>query len=66
MDRIVVEYSLKQKAFHKQTFQEMLDRNLRNVLNGRHTDYLPIAIFDDTEEADLFISYTKRTPPFNV
>lgn len=56
---IVVEFSLSQKCFHKQTGYEMVKTNQENMIRRNQTDYLPIAVFSTNEQADEFISKTK-------
>lgn len=58
-DYIVVEFSLAQKAFHKQSVKEMLLNNIDNMARRKQTDYMPIGIFTTHELADEFISLTK-------
>lgn len=56
MDKIVVEFSLSQKCFHKQTVADMLQQNLESVMNRRQTDYIVIGVFINNSDADTFIS----------
>lgn len=53
---IVVEFSVKQQAFHKETVDEMIGNNLKNIIQHKGIDYLPIGIFKSNKEADQFIS----------
>lgn len=53
---IVVEYSLKQKAFHVHKVSEMVKINFANIKAKRTIDYLPLGIFETQEQADDFIS----------
>lgn len=59
MDKIVVEFSLSQKCFHKQTVADMLQQNLESVMNRSQTDYIVIGVFLNHFDADTFISKTK-------
>lgn len=52
---IVVEYSVKQKACHKHTLAEMLKTNVDNISRNKSTDYIPIGVFNNHEDADIFI-----------
>lgn len=54
-DKIVVEFSLKQQAFHRETVKDMIEHNVTNIFLKRNTDYLPIGFFDTHEDADKFI-----------
>jgi hypothetical protein len=53
---IVVEFSVKQDAFHKHTLHRMVLSNIKNILRGKETDYLPIGVFETHEEADKYIN----------
>jgi len=53
---IVVEYSVKQKAFHSHTVKSMLEANTENGLLGIETDYIPIGLFETRNEADEFLN----------
>lgn len=59
MNKIVVEFSLSQKCFHRYTVDEMLFQNQRNMMQRKQTDFLPIAIFETIELADEFIELTR-------
>lgn len=61
LEIIVVEFSVKQQAFHKETVAEMLKNNIQNIFAVKEIDYLPIGVFDSNVAADLFIkmSYDK-------
>lgn len=54
-DYITVEFSLSQKAFHKQSVLNMVINNQSNAIKRKQTDYLVIGIFKTNEEADNFI-----------
>jgi len=58
MQSIVVEFSLSQKAFHKQTVYDMIKTNQYNMMQRNQTDYLPVAIFSTHDSADEFIKKT--------
>lgn len=49
--KYVVEYSVKGGSTHIHTVEEMLETNLRNVMEGMSNDYIPVAIVDSPEEA---------------
>lgn len=51
----VVEFSVSQKAFHLSSMTEMLQNNIRNVMDRRQTDYVVVGVFGDTNEADEYI-----------
>jgi len=51
-NRWVVEYSVKGKAVHIHTVGEMLEANLRNVMEGMSNDYIPVLIADSPEAAN--------------
>jgi len=57
---IVVEFSLSQKCFHKQTLWEMVKTNQENMMRRKQTDYIPVAVFRTNEQADEFILKTKE------
>lgn len=52
---LVVEFSVKQQAFHKETIADMLNNNIQNILSKKEVDYIPIGFFDSHEDADKFI-----------
>ncbi len=56
---IVVEYSVKQKAFHSHTVKSMLETNIENSLLGVETDYIPIGLFETKNEADEYLNSIK-------
>ena len=58
-DYIVVEFSLAQKAFHKQSVNKMLETNIDNMARRKQTDYMPIGIFSTDDLADEFIELTR-------
>lgn len=60
-DIIVVEFYVKQQAFHKETLHEMLKNNIQNIISKKEIDYLPIGVFDNNESADNFIKITYDT-----
>lgn len=62
----VVEFSVNQQAFHKHTISEMLEVNIRTIFLRGKSDYLPIGIFNTSDDADKFIKevygkFKKRT-----
>lgn len=54
-DKIIIEYSISQKAFHRSTISEMLGRNLGHVISRIQTDYVPVMIFDNIENCDKWL-----------
>lgn len=54
-DKIVLEFSLSQKAFHRHGLLEMLKNNIANCIDRKQTDYMPIAIFDNLDQCDEWI-----------
>jgi len=52
---IIIEYSHTQKAFHKISFEEMLAKNATNLLADIHPSYIPIAVANTDDIADLII-----------
>lgn len=52
---IIVEFSVKQNAFHKHTLQDMIFTNIKSIFQGFGLDYLPIGVFETNDEADDFI-----------
>lgn len=52
---IVLEFSVSQQAFHAQTVKEMFERNIKNCLLGRKTDYVPIVVFENRDYCDKWI-----------
>lgn len=58
---IVIEFSLAQRSFHKQSMEDMLERNVNNIIRRIQTDYIPIGIFPNDDRADEFIKRTKTT-----
>lgn len=50
----VVEYSMSQDATSVHSFRKMVENNLRNLGEGKYTDYLPIGIFLTRDQADSF------------
>lgn len=54
--QVIVEYSKVQCAFHKTTLAEMVDNNLCNLLHKVYNDYIPIAVCENDNEADIFIA----------
>jgi len=55
MEKIIVEFSISQKAFHKTTAEGMCESYLRYIKLGYPSDYQPIAIFNTHDDADEFI-----------
>ena len=51
----VIEYSVRQKAFHVQDLQEMLTKNIMNSIKKVSLDYQVIGFADSRESADDFI-----------
>lgn len=51
-EKIVIEYSISQKSFHRCSLTEMIARNLGNLINRVQTDYLPVMVFDNIENCD--------------
>ncbi len=51
----IVEFSLRQRAFHKTTLKDMCDNNLRNVCRRFQADYVPIFASENEEEVYEFI-----------
>jgi len=54
-DLFVVEFSVSQQAFHKESIADMLEHNIINILSKKEVDYVPIAIFKTNEDCDTFI-----------
>jgi hypothetical protein len=52
---IIVEFSVKQNAFHKNELHEMILTNIKTILKGIPLDYLPIGAFETHDQADEFI-----------
>jgi hypothetical protein len=50
-DKYVVEYSVRGRNTHIHTVKEMLEANLRAVMEGRSNDYIPVALADSPEDA---------------
>ncbi len=46
----VLGYSESQQCFCTETLDITLDKNLKTFLNGRYTDYVPLAIAGSLEE----------------
>lgn len=61
MNAIVVEFSLSQRCFHKQSASELLQQNIESIMKRNQTDYIPIGIFDTDQLADLFIEKIRDT-----
>jgi len=59
-EQIIVEYSVKQKAFHKTTLVDLISRNFENIYRKKETDYLPIFAQDSHEEADKGIEEIRK------
>lgn len=57
---IIIEFSLAQKCFHKQSLTDMLKQNLGNVMIRNQTDYMPIGIALSNEQADKFIETVRK------
>lgn len=55
MQLLVVEYSIKEEAYHVQTVEEMLCNNLKLVKRKVSKDYLPIHLAISRKEAHKFI-----------
>lgn len=55
-DLIIVEFSVKQDAFHTSTAMDMLKNNINNIFLGKKVDYIPIGIFNTYEDANNFIN----------
>lgn len=53
----VVEYSVKQGAYHRHSLSDMLFKNQKNVFEERSIDYVPIGFFKTVDEADNFIEW---------
>lgn len=51
----VVEYSICQKAFHVDTLEATVEKNLKNVVRGYSNDYQIIALRETHEMALSFI-----------
>ena len=56
----VLEYSPSQRAFHVETVNEAIEKNISNMFKGRLTDYGIIGIFDNEENADAACEKMKR------
>lgn len=56
---IVVEWSVKQKAFHIHKVEQMVKGNFINACVRGTSDYLPIGVFETETEADAFIEKVK-------
>ena len=56
----VVEWSPSQKCFHVETIDRMIHSNLRVFFGHTMTDYLPIGIFDDEHEMDVFLEQAHK------
>lgn len=56
----VVEYSVKQNCYHRHRFNDMLNKNMRNVFDQRSVDYVPIGVFKSVDEADDFIEWHRE------
>jgi hypothetical protein len=59
-DKYVVEYSVKGGTTHIHTVKQMLDANLRAVMEGRSNDYIPVTIVDSPEDANDQASYLEE------
>lgn len=51
----VVEYSVSTDAFHTRSLRKVLSNNLITVSKGDKSDYLPVGIFKNREDADKFV-----------
>ncbi len=56
LEKLAVEFSISQKAFHKHPVSDMIKTNLESVLMKKQNDYIPIGFFDTHEQADTFIN----------
>ncbi len=50
----VVEYSLLSDAFQVHSIRAMTANNLKNIAKGHSSDYLPIGVFKNRQDADKF------------
>lgn len=60
MEKIVLEYSLQQKAFHRSNIEDMLTNNMANIYHNRTPGYVPIAILNTDKECDEFMEAFKN------
>lgn len=56
----VVEYSIVQDAMHVRSLRKMIENNLYNLGNGQPTDYVPIGLFLNREQADSFCIHFRQ------
>lgn len=56
----VLEYSPSQKAFHVETVNEAIGRNISNMFKGRQTDYGIIGLFADEGNAEAACELMKQ------
>lgn len=56
----VVEYSMVQDATHVRSLRKMIENNLNNLGNGQPTDYVPIGLFLNREQADAFCIHFRQ------
>lgn len=57
---IIAEYSLAQQSFHVQPLSYAVKVNKEGVLRGHATDYLPIGVFENYEDANRFCGAFRR------
>lgn len=59
-EQILAEYSAKQNCFHIEPLSHAIKINKEGVLRGHATDYLPIGVFENYEDANRFCGAFRR------
>lgn len=54
-EKVIIEYSISQKSFHRTTITEMIAKNLGQLICRIQTDYLPIMVFDNNDNCDKWL-----------
>lgn len=62
----VVEYSVSQECFHVHQMEDMLQKNMKSMMDKRAGDYLPIAVFNTEQDAGTFVELIRDTVKFSI
>lgn len=52
----IVEYSMNQECFHVHSAEDMIQKNMKTIMNRVPIDYIPIGVFLTKEHANEFVN----------